>query len=161
MKIKLPDSVASPQDIDGLITEIHEYARWFSHESIKVNAGIKQTSDQPILSPPTTEMLQNWQKQNSLSQTSLDSLISSLKEYLTNAPTIAIILAAPVTNSTRDKLVKWCRQNIATNVLVEFSFNSTLLGGLVVRYGSRIFDWSFRSRLLAASNNFTKVLRNV
>jgi len=58
-------------------------------------------------------------------------------------------------------LVNWCRENIAPNILITFQFNATLLGGMVIRHGSNIFDWSFRRQILAARNNFPEVLRRV
>jgi F0F1-type ATP synthase delta subunit len=70
-------------------------------------------------------------------------------------------LAAPPSNGIKKTLVAWCRKNIATDILVNFDFNSTLLGGMVVRYGSHVFDWSFRRKILEEHSKFPGVLRNV
>lgn len=161
MKIKMPDSVASSQDIAGIMMEIHEYARWFSHESIKTSANIKRSSEQPFMTPVAMEILREWEMKNPISQQSLDTLTDELKNLMKNSPSITITLAAPATNNIKSTLVSWCRNNISPDILVNFQFNSTLMGGMVVRYGSRIFDWSFRRKLLAARNNFPEVLRHV
>jgi F0F1-type ATP synthase delta subunit len=50
---------------------------------------------------------------------------------------------------------------VAPNMLVDFKFNSTMLGGMVVQYGSHIYDWSFRQRILDARDKFPEVLRSV
>ena len=53
-----------------------------------------------------------------------------------------------------------CRP-VAPDVLVNFQFNATILGGMVVRYGSHVYDWSFRRQILAKRDTFPEVLRRV
>jgi len=161
MKLKLPDSVASPQDVASLIQEIKDYSRWFLHESIKIESKIKHVSKSPELSVGAKDLIQEWSNKKPLNQTNLDELINILNNYCSDAPVMTITLAAPVTNSIKETLVAWCRNNLAKNTLVNFQFNTCLLGGMVVRCGSHIFDWSFRRQILANKNNFPKVLRNV
>jgi F0F1-type ATP synthase delta subunit len=91
----------------------------------------------------------------------LDKLIETLEDYGTSAPIITITLAAPAPNSLKKTLIDWCRKNIAPNALIDFRFNATMLGGMVVQYGSRIYDWSFRRQILAARDKFPEILRNV
>ena len=161
MKLRLPDSVASSQDVTSLLLEVRDYARWFLHESIKINAKIKHISKSPDISPSAKELIHEWSVKKPLSQASLDELIKILEDYVDDAPVINITLAASPTNDIKASLVAWCRKNIAQNILITFQFNATLLGGMVIRYGSRIFDWSFRRQLLAARENFPEVLRRV
>lgn len=161
MKLKLPDSVSSSQDLTSLQLEIREYARWFAHDAMKKRISGKSTTNEPILTPAANELLRTLGGEKSLTQHSLDDLINTLDAYKRSASTMTITLAAPPTNDIKQTLVGWCRQNIAPDVLVTFQFNSTLMGGMVVRYGSRVFDWSFRRQILAARNNFPEVLRRV
>lgn len=161
MKLKIPDSVASSQDITSIVIEVHEYAKWFNHESIKASVKARHKSEPPVMSPITMQILREWEVKNPISQHSLGQLAEVLKDYIKNSPSITITLAAPPTGSIKTSLVKWCRDNISSDILVNFQFNSTLMGGMVVRYGSRIFDWSFRRQLLAARSNFPEVLRHV
>lgn len=161
MKLRLPDSVASSQDVTALQLEVRDYARWFAHEAIKQRTHAKHTSEAPILSDACRELLRTRGGKKDLSQTDLDGLIKELEHYMRTAPTITLTLAAPVTSSIKTMLVKWCRTNIAADVLVNFQFNATILGGMVVRYGSHVFDWSFRRQILANRSNFPEVLRRV
>lgn len=161
MKIKLPDCIASSQDIADVIIEIHEYSKWFAHESIKAQAKIGQKTEQPTLSPTASQIIRDWSSKNDINQQSLDLLTQILNDYIKKSPSITITLAAPPTANIKTSLVKWCRTNIATDILVNFQFNSTLLGGMVVRYGSRIFDWSFRRQILNERYKFAEVLRRV
>ena len=161
MKLRLPDSVSSIQDITGLTLEIREYAKWFSHAVIMKKIDSKKVSKPPTLSASASEMLRSWADGKSLTRQSLDELIASLEKSKRTSETITIVLAAPATNDIKRQLVAWCRKNISDNILVTFQFNATLLGGMVVRYGSRIFDWSFRRKILANRGHFPEVLKNV
>jgi F0F1-type ATP synthase delta subunit len=44
---------------------------------------------------------------------------------------------------------------------VNFNYNRSLLGGMVVRAGSRVFDWSFRRQIIGAEEKFTEVFHRV
>jgi F0F1-type ATP synthase delta subunit len=161
MKLKLPDSVSSPQDLTALLLEVQEYARWFAHEAVKKRVNAKHGQQAPVMSPMTTEFLRTWRAESSLTAQSLASLVKSLEDYKKTAPSLTLTLAAPPTSDVKRTLVAWCRINIAPNILVNFQFNTTLLGGMVIRYGSRVLDWSFRRQILDARGKFPEVLRRV
>lgn len=157
----LPASVTSPQDITSLQLELHDYARWFSHNSIKKQLHTGHADNAPELSPQARELLRTWSQPEPLSVKSLDKHMHALEEYAHSAPQITITLAAPAPVSLKQTLTTWCRQNLAPNMLVNFEFNSGLCGGMVVRYGSRMFDWSFRRQILENKQKFPEVLKHV
>lgn len=161
MKLRLPDSVATSQDVTALQLELREYARWFAHESIKQRAGSSRASDAPTLSSAAQEILASQGGKKGVTREALDSLVKELDHYTRTADVITFTLAAPPTNGVKTSLVKWSRANIAPDILISFQFNATILGGIVVRYGSRVFDWSFRRQILANRAHFAEVLRNV
>lgn len=161
MKFRLPDSISSPQDLTALILEVQEYTRWYTHESIKKQAGAKNKSDPPATSPATAEVIRAWEAKQPLSRERLETLVHTLTEYKASAPSLTLTLAAPPTRAVKAELVAWCRKNITPNILVTFQFNSTLLGGMVVRSGSHVFDWSFRRQILENRAKFPEVLRHV
>lgn len=161
MKLNLPDNVSSPQDLTALMLEIHDYARWFSQSAIQKRTSSKQTAEPPQLSDTASELLRVWEPTKNLTQTRLDELQTALERFKAEASTMTITLAAPPTNDVKQQLVAWCRHNISHAVLVRFQFNATLLGGMVVQRGSRIFDWSFRRQLLEHRTTFPEVLRRV
>lgn len=161
MKIKLPNNIASSEDLNDLLIELHDYSKWLNHQSIKKSMNVNTESKSPILSISAAELLHTIGEKKSINQSDLDQAIESIKKYIKQAPTITITLAAPPTNSIKINIVAWCRENLAPNILINFRFNKILLGGMVVRCGSRIFDWSFRRQILASSSKLPEVLRNV
>jgi hypothetical protein len=161
MKLKLPPSVASVQDLTSLTIEMREYSKWYAHEEIKKRVDAKHTSPAPVLSKSASELLREWKSIQKIDRQSLDLLITTLEDYGKKATNITITLAAAPSSGIKTSLVAWCRENLAPDIMVSFQFNATLLGGLVVRHGSHVYDWSFRRQILAARNTFPEVLRSV
>lgn len=161
MKLSLPNSVSSLQDLSTLTLEMHAYATWWSHNAIKQRVGAKKGTPPPALSPAGLELIRSVSGSKLLTQATLDSILKELEEFKRTAPTLTITLSAPAPASVKATLVEWCRKNIDSRMLVNFQFNSTILGGMVIHYGSRVFDWSFRRQILASRQQFPEVLRRV
>ncbi len=157
----IPESIISPQDIARLDIELRDFADWFGHNTIKQSLHINKTAALPSLSPAAITLLRSVSQQGVLTATALDNVLSAVRQIKDSAPTMTITLAAPPGLQTKQLLVAWCRQNIDQNMLVEFRFSAVILGGMIVRYGSRIFDWSFRRAILSNRDKFAEVLRHV
>ncbi len=161
MKINLPSSVVSRQDLQTIIIEVRKYAHWYGQTAVKQHFSNEDSKDQPEVSPDTVSIIKEWDKDQPINQESLDQLINALDEIAKSSPQISITLAAVPPNSLKKDLAAWCRKNINQNALVNFKFNATILGGMVINYGSHIFDWSFKRQILAKRGSFPEVLRNV
>jgi hypothetical protein len=159
--INLQDNIYSREDLREVILEVKKYAGWYAQTAIKMQVTKNNTYEEPAFSPVAVSIINQWAKENPISPKSLDALIQSLEDYAESAPVITITLAAPVPNSLKRVLVEWCRKNIAPNALIDVRFNATMLGGMVVQYGSHIHDWSFRRQILAERGKFPEVLRRV
>ncbi|MBC7564880.1 F0F1 ATP synthase subunit delta [Candidatus Saccharibacteria bacterium] len=160
-QLSLPNTIASPQDLLQVTLEVKLYAKWYAHETIRQRVSKKKGAPAPSLSPSARQVITDWNEITELSTRSFSTLITTLEIYARQTETITITLAAPAPASVKQPLIAWCRQNISPQIFVSFQFNSTLLGGMVVRHGSRVFDWSFKRQLLAASSSFPEVLRRV
>jgi len=163
MKLKLDESVSSSQDVRALGLEIRDYARWYGQNGIKARVGVRKRKqvESPPISPAAQDLIRAVASKGTLKRKDLDELIDELSYIEAKSPRITITLAAIAPGSLKKSLVNWCREHIAPNVLVDFRFNSTLLGGMVVQYGSHVYDWSFRRQILAGSAKFPEVLRRV
>lgn len=145
----------------ALILDIKRYAEWFRHESIKKKVKVESSKDALQLSPIAVEVIRDWGKEAALSTARLDELIASLETYQKQAPNMTITLAAPASRGLKSSLVAWCRKNIAPTILVTFDFNATILGGMVVRSGSHVYDWSMRRAILDNRSKLPEVLHRV
>lgn len=161
VKVPLPSTVTSLQDLSAVTLEIRDYAKWFAHNAIKARVNAKNATPPPTLTPGALELVRAVSGKKLLDQQTLDSLILDLETAKKTASTITITLAAPATGDVKQALVSSCRQHIDGNALVAFKFNASLCGGMVITYGSHVFDWSFRRQILANRAKFTEVLRSV
>lgn len=161
MKVRLPNSIFSIQDLSSLTLEIRDYAKWFAHNAIKQRVHAKNVTPPPPLSDAALELVRSAGSNKLLNQKALDVLIENLETAKQHAPTVSITLAAPATPDVKKILVGACREHIAPDALVSFKFNSGLCGGMVLHYGSRVFDWSFRRQILENRAKFPEVLRRV
>jgi hypothetical protein len=161
MKINLQDSVSSRQDLKAVILEVRGYAKWYSQTAVKMRFSENSSYEQPLFSQAATSLINDWNKENPINQKSLDELVATLEEVESSAPSMTITLAAPPPGSLKKSLTLWCRENIEPNILVDFGFNSTMLGGMIVRFGSHVYDWSFRRQILSSLERFPEILRNV
>lgn len=161
MSLELPNDVSGSQDLSALILELRGYHKWYSHESIKQNVGKTTVGTPPPLSPSTLTIVKSLESGKQLDLPHIEAKITELENFKRTAKTITITLAGHPSANLRLALTNWCRTNLDSNILVNFQVNSTILGGMVVRYGSRIFDWSFKRQILGNISIFPEVLRRV
>jgi hypothetical protein len=161
MKLSLQDNVTSTQDLKAVILEVRTYAKWFGQTVVKMHLKRGSSYKPPIISQPAVNLINGCSTNQQISQKSLDELIAALEDLEATAPHISVALAAPPPGDLKKTLTEWFRKNIAPNILVDFSFNSTILGGMVIQYGSHVYDWSFKRQILASREHFPEVLRHV
>lgn len=161
MKLKLPPSIATPQDLNELIQSVRSYGSWLAHQSVVKQVHAKKGTEPPALNEAVKTLISSWHNKNQPTRKSIDSLLAELEDYKQQATVITITLAGPAPKSLKTQLTTWCRKNLQAEILVNFSFDTTILGGMVVRFGSHIHDWSFRRQILDNQANFTEVLRRV
>jgi len=159
--LNLQNNIYSPQDLKALIMEVRRYGRWFAQTSVKTHVTGTASKEPLAISEAAVALIREVAEQQPLSQKVIDELIKSLEALEAASPRITITLAAVPGNKLKKVLVEWCRKNIDSSILVDFRFNATILGGMVVQYGSHVYDWSFRRQILAARGKFPGVLRNV
>ena len=162
MSSSLPDNVWSPDDLAELMSDLERYNQWLSGYQVK----LRVTSDAAATKPPDVSAaslayLQMLHDKQALSTGSIERLLDELRAIELTAPRLNFTFAAPPSGGLKKTFVRWCRTHIAPNALISFQFNKTILGGMVVRYGSHIFDWSLRRDILANRDKFTEVLRRV
>lgn len=160
-KFSLPDDVVTPQDLASVILDIKRYNKWYQSEIIKQRTSVASSEPAPEVSDVASALLSQHAKDGQLSAQSLADLQSSLEYYKKHTQIITITLADIPSRPLRVELAEWCRKNIASDILIQFSCNSRILGGMVVRYGSHMFDWSFRTKLLSNKSIIPEVLRRV
>ncbi|MFK5997571.1 MAG: F0F1 ATP synthase subunit delta [Rhodobacterales bacterium] len=90
----------------------------------------------------------------------LPSLIETVKQMIAteNGEVTAEVTAAKaLTKAQQDKLAKTLKATVGKDVKVTVSVDDTLIGGLVVKVGSKMIDSSIRSKLSNLQNAMKEV----
>jgi hypothetical protein len=161
VSLNIRNYVYSQQDLKAAILEVKKYTTWFNQTEVKMRVTKNNSYELPEISPVATNIINEWLEGKPPDAKSLEKLIATLEDFEAAAPRVTITLAAPPPGSLKQTITEWFRQNVDPNILVNFKFNGTILGGMVVSYGSHVHDWSFRRQVLSARTKFPEVLRNV
>lgn len=71
--------------------------------------------------------------------------------------TAEVIAAKAMTKAQQDKLAKALKASVGKDVKINLAVDESLIGGLVVKVGSKMIDSSIRSRLNALQNSMKEV----
>jgi F-type H+-transporting ATPase subunit delta len=71
--------------------------------------------------------------------------------------TVVIASAKALTKTQSDKLIKTLKANIGKEVKINATVDESLIGGLVVKVGSKMIDTSIRSKLASLQNSMKEV----
>lgn len=160
IQLDLPPAVSSPQDLQILVLELRQYAEWLRDSEIKQRYSTAQQLPVPQVSEAGVQLLRQAPR-GATAELTVEGLVTLLETCQATAPSLTITLAAPASAGLKRTLTAWCREHVSPQALVDFRFNGTLLGGMVVHCGSHIYDWSFRRQILANRHVFPEVLRHV
>jgi len=90
----------------------------------------------------------------------LPSLINAVKEMIAEEKgevTAEVTAAKALTKAQQDKLAKTLAATVGKDVKVTVSVDETLIGGLIVKVGSKMIDSSIRSKLSNLQNAMKEV----
>jgi hypothetical protein len=156
----LPPEVYSIQQLDAVIGELTTFAKQAGQAAVKTKVSGKATAIAAEFSPEALAVVKAAGKDRQKPD-ELAALAEELSKLRDTAPQIHITLAAMPAEGLKKQLATWLRQNLSPQALVTFGYHTALLGGMVVRTGSRTFDWSFRRQILAAAPKFAAGLHHV
>ena len=71
--------------------------------------------------------------------------------------TAEVVTAKALTKTQADKLSKALKAQVGKTVIVEASVDESLIGGMIVKVGSRMVDTSIKSKLAALQNTMKEV----
>ena len=90
----------------------------------------------------------------------LPQLIQALRDAIAEDKgevTAEVTAAKSLTKAQQDKLAKSLKASIGKDVKINLAVDEDLIGGLVIKVGSKMIDSSIRSRLNALQNSMKEV----
>lgn len=159
MKLALNEAIISAEDLRSVINELKDYTDYLRHAQIKQHV-VKRSAGIPApeLSLAASQLLSEVLENRPLNIGEVETLIGELQKVYDDSPKLKIILAALPPAAVKKKLTAWIRINIAPLALVEYSYNQSILGGMVLNAGSHIFDWSLRQQLIDARPKLNEMI---
>lgn len=148
MASKLPASLYAPEQIEAVLFQLDDYLGVRRREDTKRRANV-------VSKGPAADL--NWTSElegvigtaEQAAQLSLADLETKVKEITSwrDFPVVSLTLPVRPPAKLKTQLVEWFRREISAQVLIKFSVNSGIIGGIIVRTPQRIHDFSFRRRL--------------
>lgn len=158
MAIELPQEINTPQLLEAAIFELERLRNWGTDSSVKTKVGVDLDSE-PSLSDETQKLVTDYGSGKALTAAKLAALIKELKSL--KPVTVHITLAAAPTAGIKMSLISWFRQNVEKDILIGFASDRTIGGGIIIRTPNRIFDYSFRKKLIDGRSKIPEIIRNV
>ncbi len=90
----------------------------------------------------------------------LPQLVSQLRDLIAQDKgevTAEVTSATAMTKAQSDKLAKTLKANVGKDVKINATVDESLIGGLVVKVGSKMIDTSIRSKLNSLQNAMKEV----
>jgi len=156
----LPDNIYSPDQVSTVVLDLNTYQSALRDSLARAKTKSKNTS----LDAEPTALLQDTLDACGLDHPTpdlLDELRRQLETILAQSPIAHITLAALPNLLIKKKITGWFRKEITPNALLTFSVRTDIGGGAVVQSGSHIYDFSFRSLLVANKQKLAEIASRV
>ena len=84
---------------------------------------------------------------SNLGKEGIEGSLQSLEDYLKSLKEINITLAFEPSKGVIDKIYDWVVKNVGEDVIVNMSIQNNILGGAVISFNGRYFDYSLEGKL--------------
>jgi hypothetical protein len=155
---ELPASVYSPELLESVRYEIDRYLNWHRQNAIQTKVGASPIPE-PDHSAETAQVIEAWLAGKPATISGLEALVKHLETL--DLPVVHLTLAALPNRAQRGQLVDWFRGVVGPHVLISFIGDRNLGGGILVRTPNRVFDLSWKQRLVDGRANIAAVVRRV
>lgn len=142
----LPTTIYSPEQLNGLIMELRRYIDAERDASHRSDHGGK---------PHTSSALKSVFE--STSDAPAEQVLNELEALVKNAPTVHVITAGMPGRKLRQQLVNWFRSEIHEHALLFFTERRDIGGGIIIRAGSHVYDFSIKRKILDNKHRITEI----
>lgn len=142
MELKLPNSIASRQDV----TRVHRELRQFTDLTMQSI----MRHDNPIQYPAISANLRALAIENQVDlrdEQSCNDLLDNLEQTKTKSPSVHISFPTDPSQEVMQRLIAWFRQEIDPSIVIQVGLQPTIAAGIVLRTENHQFDFSLRQHL--------------
>lgn len=160
MTFKLPLQLYSPRQIDAYLIELDFYLTWLREQDVKRRAKAAKADASP-LTAELTSFLNVFTDNKTDDAREVEKAVIYLKRLKQHAPLVHVTFPTFASASIRESVVEWFRKNVSDEILVAFTVDTSILGGIIVRTVNNIYDYSFINRLIKDRRKFPEIMRHV
>lgn len=153
----LPNDLYSPDQLSELTMELRGYIGALRDTAVR-NRSTNAAS--PAALPKISALLKQLFENVSGTMTP-EEVLRELEAQLKSAPTVHVLLAAQPSKDLKRQIVLWFRVEVHPSMLLTFSERRDIGGGIVVRAGSHIYDFSFKRQILDNKNRIMEIAGGV
>lgn len=161
MTFNLPLSLYSPRQIDVYLVELEFYLTWLREQAVKRQASQLKKAEKAPLTAELTQFLDTFTAGKKDDPAQVEQTIIYLKRLKQHAPLVHVTFPTFASSSIKESVVEWFRKNVSDEILVAFTVDTSILGGIIIRTENNIYDYSFINRLIKDRGKFPEIMRNV
>ncbi len=138
----LPEYIQTKLQVLKLVSEILQIEEFLSKAKYR-QAGTK------LELPKTTSLLDKFaeaNQRNVLNHTQRTEMAHFLREVYKRAPVVSVVIPLSTDKAITEAIIKWFRQNIHAQTLVQTSSLNSLVGGAIIRIKHKTYDLSLAKR---------------
>ena len=143
----LPTDVYSPDQVSTLTMELRSF--------MDARADASRRSHHDEQNVAKSELLESLFE--SSPRQDAHQLLEELEALLKSAPVVHIITAVLPAHGLKQQLTTWFRQEVHEHTLLTFAERRDIGGGIVVRAGSQLYDFSFKHKILDNKHRITEI----
>lgn len=144
----LPDHIYSREQLLRLDNELGRLEGELRNLNARTKSGLTSNSQSATVSPEFSEVAEQLIN-GQMNAASVSTARQNLAEQLQKYQVVHIVLSHQPPDVELEQLVHWFRKNITEQLFLEITLNPTIVGGIVIRAGSRVYDFSFERALHA------------
>lgn len=141
-------------ELDGLITQVADQVPAIGHflGNATVNRQVREHVLERGLRGRVSDLVCNFvltlNRHNRLSALrEVRYRMHELHNRARNIEPVAVLSAVPLTPADQDRLIQMLNSRFGIQPFLQMSVDPSILGGLVVRIGDRVYDYSVRAQL--------------
>jgi len=159
VNLALPADIYTPDQLSMCIQELRGLIS--ARRDLAAKSRVGNTPETTPAVPPFTASLLQANRLSGSTAKELEELVKALESLRLKAPVVHLTLAALPGPKLSVKLVEWFRREIHPSTLLLFVMDHTIGGGVVIRVGSRVYDFSFSSQLVRHKNRIAEISARV
>jgi hypothetical protein len=151
--LRLPADMYSPEHVAGALLELRQLESHLRDHAARAKVAKNTATPNLQVSPGVLELLHN-----KVTLAAVADMQKQLIAYREVAPLIRILLPATPSLRFKQQLVDWFRDAIHPGSLLQFTVRRDICGGFVLQTSGRVYDFSFRSQVLAKKERVAELL---